>query len=180
MTTPTDPRPHTGEPLAIDLLNTRWQGDSPGDLLSDLAGVRRWLELTGVADEVPADDHTSEALLSAREAIHTAVTSGDATALNQLLDLGRIRRTLAANGPHDIPEVADPANLPGWLAANNLLDLLNAAPNRIRQCAHPNCVLFFYDTSKNGTRRWHSMATCGNRAKAARHYAAQQSSSSSR
>jgi predicted RNA-binding Zn ribbon-like protein len=32
-------------------------------------------------------------------------------------------------------------------------------------------VLFFYDTSKNGTRRWHSMATCGNRTKAARHYA---------
>lgn len=60
---------------------------------------------------------------------------------------------------------------PAWLAADNLLSLLATAPDRIRQCAHPDCVLFFYDTSKNGTRRWHSMATCGNRTKAARHYA---------
>jgi predicted RNA-binding Zn ribbon-like protein len=27
----------------------------------------------------------------------------------------------------------------------------------------------FYDNTKNGRRRWCDMATCGNRAKAARH-----------
>ena len=53
-----------------------------------------------------------------------------------------------------------------------LLHLLAESAGRIKQCAHPHCVLWFYDTSKNGTRRWHSMTTCGNRAKAARHYAA--------
>ncbi|NUP28501.1 MAG: CGNR zinc finger domain-containing protein, partial [Nocardia sp.] len=42
---------------------------------------------------------------------------------------------------------------------------------RIRRCAHPDCILFFYDTSKSGARRRHSMTTCGNRAKAARHHA---------
>ncbi|MFC4126698.1 CGNR zinc finger domain-containing protein [Nocardia rhizosphaerae] len=166
-----DPRPHTGEPPALDLLNTRWAGAAPGDLLTDLDGLRLWLELTGLTGGVPADEHTLNALHTAREAIHTAVTTGDGAALNRVLTHGHLRRELTADGPRSVPEVADPAWLPGWLAADNLLQLLAEAPRRIRQCAHPDCVLFFYDTSKNGTRRWHSMATCGNRAKAARHYA---------
>lgn len=166
-----DPRPHTGEPPALDLLNTRWAGARPGDLLADLDGLALWLELIGVAGRVPADEHTRLALLDARDAIHAAVRDGEYAALNAILDRGRVRRTLTGDGPEDVPEVADPADLPGWLAADDLLRLLARAPERIRQCAHPDCVLFFYDTSKNGTRRWHSMATCGNRAKAARHYA---------
>ncbi|WP_131727654.1 CGNR zinc finger domain-containing protein, partial [Mycobacteroides sp. H070] len=73
--------------------------------------------------------------------------------------------------PVNTAEVPESHWLPGWLAADNLLTLLSDSSDRIKQCAHPHCVLFFYDTSKNGARRWHSMATCGNRAKAARHYA---------
>lgn len=34
-----------------------------------------------------------------------------------------------------------------------------------RKCENPECILFFYDTSKNHTRRWCSMDLCGNRAK---------------
>lgn len=37
----------------------------------------------------------------------------------------------------------------------------------IRKCENPACILFFYDTSKNHTRRWCSMEMCGNRAKVA-------------
>ena len=37
----------------------------------------------------------------------------------------------------------------------------------IRKCENPECILFFYDTSKNHTRRWCSMDLCGNRAKVA-------------
>lgn len=166
-----DPRPHTGEPPALDLLNTRWAGAEPGDLLTDLDGLRTWLAIIGLADRVPGDDHALSALRTARAAVHDAVTRADHTALNKVLDHGRIRRELTDEGPRDIPEVDDPAWLPGWLAADNLLHLIARAPQRIRRCAHPDCVLFFYDTSKNGTRRWHSMATCGNRVKAARHYA---------
>ncbi len=166
-----DPRPHTGEPPALDLLNTRWAGAAPGDLLTDLDGLRLWLELTELADRVPVDEHTLNALHDAREAVHAAVTSGEYAALNRVLEHGRLRRELTEEGPRSVPEVIDPAWLPGWLAADNLLHLIAEAPHRIRQCAHPECVLFFYDTSKNGTRRWHSMATCGNRTKAARHYA---------
>lgn len=40
---------------------------------------------------------------------------------------------------------------------------------RVRRCADPRCLHVFYDGTKNGRRRWCDMATCGNRAKAARH-----------
>ena len=41
--------------------------------------------------------------------------------------------------------------------------------SRIRRCADGRCPRVFYDGTKNGRRRWCDMATCGNRAKAARH-----------
>jgi len=40
---------------------------------------------------------------------------------------------------------------------------------RVRRCADARCPRVFYDNTKNGRRRWCDMATCGNRAKAARH-----------
>lgn len=54
-----------------------------------------------------------------------------------------------------------------WSAA----DLL-AGPRlaRVRQCDNPECRWVFLDDSKSGNRRWCSMASCGNRAKAHRHY----------
>ena len=48
--------------------------------------------------------------------------------------------------------------------------LLEGDPGRIRTCGNPECGWFFYDTSKNGSRRWCSMASCGNREKARNHY----------
>ncbi|CAN5913602.1 ABATE domain-containing protein [soil metagenome] len=40
---------------------------------------------------------------------------------------------------------------------------------RVRRCADPRCGRVFQDETRNGRRRWCDMATCGNRAKAARH-----------
>jgi predicted RNA-binding Zn ribbon-like protein len=40
---------------------------------------------------------------------------------------------------------------------------------RVRRCADGRCPRVFFDATKNGRRRWCDMATCGNRAKAARH-----------
>jgi len=40
----------------------------------------------------------------------------------------------------------------------------------VKACQNPQCVLLFYDTTKNHARRWCSMAACGNRAKVAAHY----------
>jgi predicted RNA-binding Zn ribbon-like protein len=40
----------------------------------------------------------------------------------------------------------------------------------IKKCENPDCVLYFYDVSKNHSRRWCSMNVCGNRMKVAAHY----------
>jgi predicted RNA-binding Zn ribbon-like protein len=40
---------------------------------------------------------------------------------------------------------------------------------RVRRCADPRCTRVSFDTTRNGTRRWCDMGSCGNRAKAARH-----------
>lgn len=40
----------------------------------------------------------------------------------------------------------------------------------VKPCENTSCVLVFYDTTKHHRRRWCSMSSCGNRAKAARHY----------
>jgi predicted RNA-binding Zn ribbon-like protein len=41
---------------------------------------------------------------------------------------------------------------------------------RIKQCEGDPCGWLFFDTSRNRSRRWCSMADCGNRAKARRFY----------
>jgi len=40
----------------------------------------------------------------------------------------------------------------------------------IKKCENSACILFFYDTTKNHSRRWCSMEACGNRMKVAAHY----------
>ena len=47
--------------------------------------------------------------------------------------------------------------------------LVTGELSRVRRCADSRCSRVFYDGSRNGKRRWCEMATCGNRAKAARH-----------
>jgi predicted RNA-binding Zn ribbon-like protein len=61
--------------------------------------------------------------------------------------------------------------LPRWAAALDaarLLTLEGRAP--IRECEGPECGWFFLDESRNRRRRWCSMESCGNRAKARRFY----------
>src|SRR5215469_13232867 len=40
---------------------------------------------------------------------------------------------------------------------------------RLHQCQHDRCIVFFYDSTKSGTRRWCS-PECMNRARSIRHY----------
>ena len=42
-------------------------------------------------------------------------------------------------------------------------------PASVRKCANPKCVLYFYDSSPSGRRRWCCMSVCGNRMKVAAH-----------
>lgn len=41
---------------------------------------------------------------------------------------------------------------------------------RIRECASAECTWLFIDVSRNRSRRWCDMSSCGNRMKARRHY----------
>ena len=50
------------------------------------------------------------------------------------------------------------------------MEIADGDPGRIRQCHADDCICCFVDTSKNGRRKWCSMARCGNRAKVAEHY----------
>ncbi|MFJ2933849.1 CGNR zinc finger domain-containing protein [Streptomyces sp. NPDC087219] len=171
-----DPRPLVGEPVSLDLLNTRWNEEGGRqDLLAGVGGLTVWLAANGLDERFTADATTLRHTLTARDALAALVDRpGDPAAtarVDAVLGHGRIRATLTAEGPGERPEFADPAWGPGWTAARDYLDLLRTAPDRIRACAHEACILHFFDTSRNGTRRWCSMAVCGNRAKASRHYA---------
>ncbi|MGW5875991.1 CGNR zinc finger domain-containing protein [Nocardiopsis terrae] len=169
------PRPLTGEPVAVDLLNTRWvDGGESFDLLDSTDGLRQWLDEAGLAERFTADPETLAHLLDVRDTLDRLFRDPRdpvATAeLNAALAHGSVRRLLRDAAPDSTVEFDQSARGPAWLAAANLLDLLER-PDRLRGCANPDCVLHFFDTSKNGTRRWCSMAGCGNRAKAARHHA---------
>ncbi|MFF0445307.1 CGNR zinc finger domain-containing protein [Streptomyces sp. NPDC004609] len=178
-----DPRPLTGEPLAIDLLNTRWiDAAGPHDLLDSVEGLAIWLDGAPVREAlsdhtVTADAATLGHLLRTRAALDALVAAPAPYepevrgALNAVLAHGRVRRALGPDTPVTTVEWDEPSWAPAWAAADNWLRLLADRPDRIRPCANPRCILHFYDVSKNGTRRWCSMSGCGNRAKALRHYA---------
>jgi predicted RNA-binding Zn ribbon-like protein len=56
-----------------------------------------------------------------------------------------------------------------WPLALSTAEILTSERvQRIRECS--GCYWMFMDTSRNGLRRWCDMKTCGNRAKAHRHY----------
>ncbi|MFD6892574.1 CGNR zinc finger domain-containing protein [Streptomyces sp. NPDC059957] len=189
-----DPRPLTGEPLSLDLLNTHWH-DRYGryDLLDSTAGLACWLAGSRVAaayadGELRADRTTLTAARAARSALagvaggaggagRAEAGPGELAAFNRLLDAGRVRRLLTAAGPVERLEAPDSGRLLGYLAAADYLRLLSGAGHRVRSCANPTCGLRFHDVSRNGTRRWCTSTGCGNRAKAARHYARRMASS---
>lgn len=59
-----------------------------------------------------------------------------------------------------------------WKVARSTADLLTSEDlDRVGECADDRgCGYLFLDTSRNKNRRWCSMDSCGNRAKAQRHY----------
>ncbi len=175
-----------GNQLALDFLNTHpvLGGDSI-ELLPDGRAVAGWLRAAGLLGDAEARRlaaHWADApvrpLMEYREALREAVLlveDGKAPPapflqlLNELLRKhpqadqvalrgGRLERVKVFH-----PERPVDALAPVAAATADLLTLADFS--RVRKC--PNCVLHFYDTSKKGTRRWCSMATCGNRSKVA-------------
>ncbi len=68
--------------------------------------------------------------------------------------------TLSESARHLLVPIAESA---AWLLEHGDMSLL-------RRCENSDCILFFYDTTKNKRRRWCSMDACGSRAKAAAYY----------
>ena len=182
--------------LCLAFANTRyWRGSpAPTEELSALPDLLRWTAEHGTPARLVAQAAAAwqdaaaardafAAALALREvifrtfaavAMEAAVPSADLAALNAALATAPPRSHLAAArdergwalGPA-------PAGLTTLLApvlwsAGDLLVGPRAA--RVRQCANPACGWLFLDDSKSGNRRWCSMSSCGNRAKAHRHY----------
>jgi predicted RNA-binding Zn ribbon-like protein len=167
-------RPLTGEPLCLDLINTVWvEGSETYDLLATKEGTRTWLEEQALRYDAALLPEINIHLLVVRAALRGILENPNEIehrwALNQALQRGRMRYLLSERGPEESLEVAA-AWEPAWRAASDLLRLLREAPERLKRCANPKCVLHFLDTSPKNARSWHDMKTCGNRAKAARHY----------
>lgn len=58
-----------------------------------------------------------------------------------------------------------------WPIVRSAADLLTSGDlEKVRECAREGCDWLFVDMSKNHSRRWCSMNTCGSRVKARRYY----------
>lgn len=65
----------------------------------------------------------------------------------------------------------DELELPLWPIAASANGLLTSGTlGQLRECPAESCSWLFVDQSRNQSRRWCDMKTCGNRAKARRHY----------
>ena len=165
-----DPRALPGEPLSLDLANTQFAPDGTlVDLLATAESARSWAAAAGLTGTL--DEASLAALRRTRSAVRDALEGRGAAPLNAVLDRGRVRLTVSDTlVPARTLQADEPAWQPAMLAAESLLELLETAPDRVKHCQNPDCVLWFFDTTRNGMRCWCSMAVCGNRMKARRHY----------
>jgi predicted RNA-binding Zn ribbon-like protein len=190
--------PAPAEMLCLDFVNTLyWRGSQPQtETLTDIAALAAWVGKDGGlpaerAQELAAwaKDHPANAAklftraITLREAIHNLfvarasdkpVSDADVSMLNEALAEAPSRDALSKTRTQfgwKVPrgDITAPAILAPvlWSAADLLL---KGDPARIRQCANEKCRWVFLDISKAGARRWCTMNSCGNRAKAHRHY----------
>lgn len=180
----------------LDLVNTEaMENDRPVDLLSGFPDLLDWLVRAEVASEATVRSARerwggrSEGAAAFRQAVALRgslrqmaerLVEGKPPSDNQLETINRVlaegpsyRRLVRKGkgfGTATVPEretamqlLAPVAESAAWLLEHGDLSLL-------RRCENPRCVLYFYDTTRNGRRRWCSMAGCGSRAKAAAYY----------
>ncbi|WP_290061944.1 CGNR zinc finger domain-containing protein [Amycolatopsis solani] len=157
----------TDETLLLDLLNSTPVRDGRAeDDLADAVAGREWLAAHGQ----PATGDEHRALLEARSALQDIVR-GDGSPATAARFVAEVTYR-AAFGDDGVEWVLDVP--PGRSAAARAVlawdALTKSSPGRLRPCANPECRLFLIDHSKPNSARWCSMAVCGNRMKARRHY----------
>lgn len=136
------------------------------DALADPASARSWLH--SHVGTIPGVDWA--ALRDTRDALQ-AVVRGDRSpaSLAPLLNDVSCHPTVSDTGVVWTLDV-EPARSVSTRAVLAWDALRTSSPGRLRPCANPECELFLIDRSKPNTARWCSMAVCGNRMKARRHY----------
>jgi len=166
--------------LCLEFANTRyWRGqDTPTETLNAPADLAAWTK----APKAPAQKEFEQAL-ELRETIHRlfdAVAQGkapvirDFEGLNAALAAAPARTVLKRDKETfdwdlDVKSGTALALLaPVLWSAGDLLASAKLA--KVRRCANPECLYLFLDESRAGKRRWCMMSSCGNRAKARRHY----------
>jgi predicted RNA-binding Zn ribbon-like protein len=159
--------PEPDQAFLLALLNSTPVVDGvPADDLADPARARAWLAAAGGA----GTDQELRQVLRVRSALQAVVRGEQPPAV-----LAPFVRDAAC-----VPDIAD--GQVAWtlsiaperrLAARAVLAwdaLARQSPGRLRPCANDECLLFLVDRTRNNTARWCSMAVCGNRLKARRHY----------
>jgi predicted RNA-binding Zn ribbon-like protein len=155
------------EAFLLDLLNTTPVVDGAvRDELADSAAARRWLRKRAN----PATKVDAAALVEVRSTLQRVVRGEvRATALGPFLAGVALRPVTGPDGVTWRIE-SEEAQI-GAVRAVLAWDALRISnPGRLRPCANTECRLFLIDRSKPNTARWCSMAICGNRMKARRHY----------
>lgn len=178
---PTEPL-LVGDHLALDLLNTEAvAGAALHDFWQTDEDVARWLGRCGIAPGDAASEPGKAPLLERARALRALARElvgirklgghGDPAPLNGYLSALRSAPVLHwdAAGPRLARETAppSPSTALGMVAESVASLLAEGNFELVRQCEHPDCVLWFYDRTKSHRRRWCSMAVCGNRHKAA-------------
>jgi len=187
-----------GGHLALDFTNTaEWHAsEQPLERLQSYEDLLIWSQQAGTLDPSAARELTARAqadpggaeeaykeALALREALYrvfSALAAGGAPAGG---DLAQLTRALAVSVEHGRLEAtgegfdwnwpaADAFERPLWPLAPAALDLLRGDQlERVGECADDRgCGYLFLDTSRNHSRRWCSMESCGNRAKARSYY----------
>jgi predicted RNA-binding Zn ribbon-like protein len=186
----------TGEPWwywlggrpALDLVNTlreRWRRRV--ETLVTPADLALWLERAGVVAAAGPFTVTPSALEEARalrEAIDACVSALVAGVPSPAEAVALVDSWLVHAGPRLVPGPAgvpvlgeradgDPPRRALAAIALDAARMLGdpAERARVRVCASETCSARFYDRSPAGRRRWCSMRSCGNEAKARRHRA---------
>lgn len=175
--------PRVGDHLAMDLLNTQARSEGQVvDYWNTGADVLRWLERHHVAPAAKRPRVASADLLAQgkqlRTVVHDLIAARKA---GQDVDVDRLNKYLQgyltapqllrdsdghftlARSPHGDAI----ASLLGPVAEATAQLLVDGDFALVKQCEHPDCILWFYDRTKSHKRRWCSMALCGNRYKAA-------------
>jgi predicted RNA-binding Zn ribbon-like protein len=176
-----DAAPLIADHLALDMLNTEaGVGDAQQDFWRSGDAVLAWLERSGIDPGVHPGAVTGDFLRDAR-ALRAAARDlisrrtqgerGDPALLNRYLAAMVSTPALVWDEaqPQLVRQGAEPslARALGTLAEAVAALLADGDFALVRQCEHPECVLWFYDRTKSHRRRWCSMALCGNRHKAA-------------